>query len=50
MESAIDCPAAYFDSTVAFNVRCQTTNWDALVSDDGVQNKQIVAEFDRAQG
>jgi hypothetical protein len=49
MERAIDCPAAYFYSTVAFNVRCETTNWNALVSDDGVQNKLIVAEFDRAQ-
>jgi hypothetical protein len=50
METAIDCPAAYSYLTVVFNVRCETTNWDALVSDDGVQNKQIVAEFDRAQG
>jgi hypothetical protein len=50
METAIDCPAAYFYSTVAFNVRCETTNWDAFVRDDGVQNNQIVAEFDHAQG
>jgi hypothetical protein len=50
METAIDCPAANFYSTVAFNVRCKTTNRDALVSDDGVQNKSIVAEFDPAQG
>jgi hypothetical protein len=50
METAIDGPAAFFYSTVAFNVRCETTNWDALVRDDGLQNKLIVAEFDPAQG
>jgi hypothetical protein len=50
METAIDCPAAHFFSTVAFNVRCETTNWDALASDDEVQNKLIVAEFNPAQG
>jgi hypothetical protein len=50
METAIDCPAAHFYSTVAFNVRCETTNRDALVSDDEVQNKLNVAEFDPAQG
>jgi hypothetical protein len=50
MEKAIDCPAAYCYSTHAFNVRCETTNWDARVSEDGVPNQQIVAEFDRAQG
>jgi hypothetical protein len=50
METAIDCPAAYFYSTVAFNLRRETTNWETFVTDDGVQNKQIVAEFDHAQG
>ena len=50
MKRAIDCPAAYSYSTVAFDVPGETTNWDFLVCDDGVQNKQIVREFDRAQG
>jgi hypothetical protein len=50
METAIACPAAYFYSTVAFNVRSETTNWDVLVSGDGVQDKMIAAEFDRLQG
>jgi hypothetical protein len=50
METAIACPAAHFYSTVAFNVRCETTNWDALISGDEVQNKMVVAEFDPAQG
>jgi hypothetical protein len=50
MEPAIDCPAAYSYSTLAFKVRCETTNWDARVSEDEVPNQQIVAEFDRAQG
>jgi hypothetical protein len=50
MKRAIDCPAAYSYSAVAFDARPETTNWDALVSNDGVRDKQIVAEFDRAQG
>jgi hypothetical protein len=50
METAIDGPAAFLYSTVAFTVRCETTNCDALVRDDGLQNKLIVAEFNPAQG
>jgi hypothetical protein len=50
MKRAIDCPAAYSYSTVVFDVYPERTNWDFLLNDDGVQNKLIVAEFDRAQG
>jgi hypothetical protein len=50
METAIDCLAAYSYLKVAFNVRCETTDWNSLASGDGVQSKQIVAESDCVQG
>jgi hypothetical protein len=50
MKRAIDCPAAYSYSTVAFNVLPEMTNLDCLVSDQGVQNKQITDGFHPSQG
>jgi hypothetical protein len=50
MKRAIDCPAAYSYSTVAFNVLPEMTTWDCLASDEGVQNKQITDGFYPSQG
>jgi hypothetical protein len=50
MKRATDCPAANAYSTVVFDVYPELPYWNFLVSDEGVHNKQIDAEFDRAQG